>query len=247
MTDTAITAAQQVALVAQYSAISERQMDQVLSAMAQAWAAVPSYHDSDMQAWVDQVVPLVQTANQNLAYLTNAYVAMLASLASGQSVTPADLPAGQFTTDAMRGVSATEVYGRVPNEVWWQMSQGNSIDESRRIGGERAADIAATDMQLARTHSAQYAMTQYEGITGYVRVPDMGACAFCSLTSTRVYKTADLMPIHPHCRCTVQPVFNGNAPETVAPEITDETDHAGEQPTVVMHGEIGPLLTNRAA
>lgn len=45
-------------------------------------------------------------------------------------------------------------------------------------------------------------------IIGYERVYD-GGCGFCADAAELLYHSEDLMPVHEHCNCGVQPVFEG--------------------------------------
>jgi len=67
--------------------------------------------------------------------------------------------------------------------------------------------LAATDLQLAQTHSARDWMADDENVYGWRRVTDGDPCPLCALAATRIYYRADLMPIHEHCGCGVEPLY----------------------------------------
>lgn len=82
-----------------------------------------------------------------------------------------------------------------------------------KAGERRAQTIAATDLQLATTHTAQDALAANQQVVGYRRVLT-GAenCGMCVVVSTRLYHKRNLLPIHPGCDCVVAPVMAGEDP-----------------------------------
>jgi hypothetical protein len=123
-------------------------------------------------------------------------------------------------------------------------------------GIARLKDIAATDMQLAKTHTARESFTR-NGIQRYQRVlTGSTSCALCYVASTQTYSRGDLLPIHPGCDCSVSPIV-GDLDRDAELEATHEairqrfdTSDRGARAIdyrkaliVREHGELGPLLT----
>ena len=90
----------------------------------------------------------------------------------------------------------------VLSERAMQVGRG-ALEVSIELGGKRLLSLVGTDMQLAARQQASYTM-QASGREFYRRVLT-GAenCALCAIASTQRYSTADLMPIHPGCDCSV--------------------------------------------
>jgi hypothetical protein len=72
--------------------------------------------------------------------------------------------------------------------------------------------MAATDLQLAKTQTAQATfLATGNHIVGYRRVLEgPHSCGLCVVASTRLYHRSDLMPIHPNCDCSVFPVVSSD-------------------------------------
>jgi hypothetical protein len=124
--------------------------------------------------------------------------------------------------------------------------------------------IAKTDLQRARTLTAQTVMAQQPRFTYYVRtLQGERDCALCLIASTQRYRKEALLPIHPGCDCGVEPVRADFDPGQVIDEAKLEAIHAAVQAAlgesdragravdyskVIIqhnHGEIGPVLGYR--
>lgn len=89
---------------------------------------------------------------------------------------------------------------------------------AQSLAGETLTMIAADPENAVAlvsdfVHSTAAAESQrFNEATGairyWIRVTTPGEiCGLCVLAATRVYKTANLQPIHGNCRCTVQPLL----------------------------------------
>ncbi len=89
----------------------------------------------------------------------------------------------------------------------------NPQNDAASASERRAQTIGLTDLELATTHAAQDALSGDKSVVGYRRVLT-GAenCGMCVVASTKLYRTADLMPMHPNCDCVVAPVTAGEDP-----------------------------------
>lgn len=220
-----------------------------------SWAGLPSYRDRDMDAWVAATLPLVLAAQRQMATLTDAYLARLA----GQAVRGLDL--AKVTGAALRGVPPAAVYRRPAVTVYTALSKGRSVEFAGRMGLTRALSIVATDVQLAKTHTARISQ-QARGVRYFTRVLSGGKnCALCVIASTQRYHVGDLAPIHPGCNCDVaDAVADADPGQVIDPDLLDEAHRAVAEATgrsvdfsgrdvdyrklVVVHdhGEIGPVL-----
>lgn len=148
--------------------------------------------------------------------LTTAFLATLNGLHGGSS-TPVDVK--PVSVSAVRnGAEPAEVYGRPFHLVWRQLATAAEqvtppagyVDAAIKSGLDRATQLAATDLQLAKTHTAQQDMARNRNVVGYRRqLEGAYSCALCIVASTRRYHKADLMPMHPACDCTPVPIRGG--------------------------------------
>ncbi len=185
-------------------------------------------------------MPTVLAGQRHAVSLTDAYVAMMAAGQSGKPVRPLGLPSPYRRKDT----TPQDVYARPAAQARYDISQGIDVEAAIEGGLTRALSLAMTDMQLAKTYAAQDAMSGYDGITGYERVPGGGkTCALCLVASTQRYHTGDLMPIHPGCACDVEPLFGEN-PRVIHPELLqDVQDTLAERfpdDSIIMQRDITP-------
>jgi hypothetical protein len=223
-----------------------------------------SYRDADANAYVALMTPVMIATQQTTATITAAYLAHQVDALSGQTLTPATVPPGMVTGAALRGgVDPATVLRRPYEQLWYALSQGKTLDQAVAIGKQRALDNALTDIQLAKTKTAQFVLGQDPRVTGYRRVlTGTHSCALCVLASTVRYHKADLMPIHPNCDCAVEPLVGNQMPpdipasqihEVIRRDLGDKYVSPGARQGVDYrkvlvtheHGEIGPVLAVR--
>lgn len=177
----------------------------VLSYALRAWEGMPAYQDADFERFIERVVPRIEAGQKLTAEITDAYVARVVAdeLASGVSrgvVAP-------VTTEALRGVAASEVYHRPFSTVYAGLGAGKPLDVAVKAGKNRLMQLVSTNMQLAKTHSSRQAM-QRSGAVMFQRVlTGRENCALCTIASTQRYWVKDLLPIHPGCDCSTKPLF----------------------------------------
>lgn len=228
--------------------------DRVDRTMVSAWSQLPSYRDADMDRWRATVLPAVLAGQRTVAQLTAAHLGGRGAAVDTWAV----------TGEVLRGVDPAEVYQRPAVTVWAALAAGRSLELAARAGLSRARKLAATDMQLARTHTARAVMSA-GGVQYYARVLSGSEnCALCVVASTQRYRVKDLLPIHPGCDCGVRAL----SPREAVSQVIDEQlledvhdvieeqlgitpDRGGRAPdyrkliVTRQHGEYGPLLTAR--
>lgn len=218
------------------------------------------YRDADVALFVRQVAPVVLAGRRQVSAMTDAYLTQVLQ----QSGIKAPRR-GPIDTAALRGVPVEDVYARPYQTVWTSLSKGDAFDAAVSAGAARLGILIATDMQMAKTYTSRDVLSHSKGVTGYQRVPSgVNTCALCELASTQMYSRDDLMPIHPSCGCSVEPVTRdnpwdqaaaderyGNA-HAAAQDQLGESDINGRAPdyrkaiAVRDHGEIGPVLVRAA-
>jgi hypothetical protein len=222
---------------------------------AQARFAAGQFRDADLARFVAQVVPVVLAGRRQVSALTDVYLAQTLTTTLGRKVPPL----GPIDTNALRGVDPAEVYARPFVTVRTELSKGATFDDSVKAGAERLSDLVLTDMQLAKTNTAQNVFSKTDGVAGYKRtLTGSKNCALCSIASTMRYHKADLMPIHPGCDCGVAPIVAGDRARmdtqlelthAAVAERFGKSDPGGRAMDyrkfllVHEHGELGPVLT----
>lgn len=159
------------------------------------WNSMGSWRDADIARLLATVTPQVQSGQQRIADLTDAYLTRVAQ-EQGFIVRGRPLRA---TTEALRGVSDETLYARPFATMHDTLSKGGTVTNAIAAGGDRLRSIVATNLQLAKTHAGRRAM-QSGGVQMTERVPTgRENCALCVIASTQRYWASDLQPIHPGC------------------------------------------------
>jgi hypothetical protein len=207
-----------------------------------AWLELGQWRDPD-------VVPVMEGAQAATAALVAAEMAAVEAVAMGTADVVLDLT-GLGTTLELRGVPATEVWRRPAVETWTRLAHDVPLEDAVRSGAARADELATTNLQLAKTHTARAWGEADKRIVGYRRVLKGRSCALCTTAASQRYHGRHLLPIHSRCDCGVEPLYGERDPGQVIDvkaqpgEATDDT--GGDDVAVHHHGEVGPLLTERS-
>lgn len=234
----------------------------VVGFVQRTWTGLDQYRDGDIDRFVAAVVPIVTAGQVRVAALTDAYLATLAAAVFDTKLAPVGVPAELVTDETIRGVPAADVYRRAGVTVWTRLSQGVSLTDAVAVGGDRATAMAATDLQLAKTHASRYVLSATDNVVGYRRVLESGnPCGLCIVAATQKYSREDLLPIHANCDCSVQPIYGIGDPGPLSDlpddttsaigdrfsDVADSADPAHLHGEIVVHehGELGPVLAVR--
>jgi hypothetical protein len=248
-------------LAAAYAAQNRATRATVQTYLAALWAQLTSWRSDDAARFAGQAAAVVTGAQQRTAALTTAYLGQAITAAGG---TPPAATATAVSDEVIRGVAASEVYTRPFKTIWWGLSQGKDLQQCVKEGGDRLQDMAATDIQLAKTHTSRRMTSGATGIGGYRRVLEgTYSCALCVIASTQRYHQGALMPIHGGCDCGVAPIGSDRDPGQVIDEVSlnqmhdiiardlgeKYVDRGARSPldyrTVLIehnHSELGPIL-----
>lgn len=194
-----------------YQAQVQKIRAEVHARVARAWTSLPDYRDRDIDRFVSTVVPLVQGGQIQVANLTAAY-----------------FEAGLVDRDlilAARGIPAGEVYRRPATTLYTALANGKSFTEAVTAGSHRLADLAMTDLEMAKVRQAD-ASLRAAGAKSFRRtLTGLENCALCVIASTQRYRVGDLLPIHPGCDCGVAELPASWDPEqqVIDPQLLDHT------------------------
>ena len=249
-----------------YQRSTDRLRQQLVRYLTLAWGNLDDYRTADIERWVAQVVPVVEGSLRQMASMTDAYLATVETVTTGERAAP--LGAETPTTEALRGVPAAEVYQRAGVTVWTALSTGAEFPDAWQQGLDRATNIATTDLQLAKTHTTRSILGRKANVSGYRRVLEGSkSCGLCVVASTQRYRKSALMPIHGGCDCGVLPIYGDDDPgQVIDPNTLDGVHQAvadrfgdfdestrgrGGIPNyrdvlvTHTHGEIGPVLARK--
>lgn len=253
--------------IARYQTQYGRLRADVVARVLALWAMHGGLSDENAERFTFSAVPVVRGGQVAIARLVAGYLALLTRLAVGASRAAAVDPR-TVTTEALRGVDASEVYRRPIVTARTAVAEGKPLPEALRLGRDRLERIVDTDVALAQRQATVEVIGPDDRIVGYRRVLTGASCALCATASTQRYRKAELMPIHGRCDCSVAPIFGTADPGQVinrrllkdlraAAKQTGDSDYArsrhlkvAEDGTVRLpevsihrHGELGPTLS----
>lgn len=206
-----------------------------VTAVERLWREMRGYDRSDLDAWLATVVPTVGAAQRASVALTDAYLARMLDRA------PLGVSADEIIRANRGDVSPEEVYKRPFVTVWSALGAGTLHEDAIAAGLARATGTAAMDVQMAMRATSNTVQAADDGIYGYERVADAGACQFCLEVDTAFVYSADAMALHDRCGCGLEPVTR----ETRGQRVGQKGQH-GKRVAIRQHGELGPVLTDPA-
>lgn len=180
----------------------------VLEYIQRAWGSLGSYNEADIERFVQAILPVIMGGQIQTAALTDAALAAVETTVLGTQARPLGVQPARVSTEALRGVPAVEVYRRAGVTVWRALADGVAYEQAVGRGLTRAQSMAATDLQLAKTHTARRALQDNPRVVGHRRVLRGGSsCGLCVVASTQRYRKKELQPVHPFaiagsCRST---------------------------------------------
>lgn len=216
------------------------------------WDRLGGIDDIALEQFAVRAAEIVGIMQHQAATMASAYVDGIVGLAGQRPDRIVDIARAVATS--RNGVNLIEVYRRPVITARTQVADGKDLAQSLRVARTRAVTTADTDVKLAARSSARSAMVS-AGITHYKRVPDGTACVFCLTASTKRYVSADLMPMHTRCGCSVMPLVGAAADSPVADHAllarlkasSDRPDYWNDPKAAIAvreHGELGPVLTH---
>ena len=207
----------------------------VASVIAAIWRSLGSYNQADVPRFLSQALPVVAAGQTQSAALTAAFIAR------SMHVPVFGIDPARVTGAAVRaGTPPETVYNRAFNQTWHDHGQGVPWQEAVNVGESRVKSSANMDVSLAQRASFQVAQDDVPGIYGYQRVPSASACEFCQSVAGAYVKSANAMPLHNNCGCSLEPLTSTHPNATWLPSGA----HVSEGFAVHEHGELGAVLTD---
>jgi hypothetical protein len=226
----------------------KRLRDGASQALKRIWQNLPSHDRPNLDQWLSEVLPIVESAQRQSVALTNAY------LARALERQPVGLDVTALIGATVRnGTPPEEVYTRPFVTLWSELGEGKPWEEAAAMGLSRAVGAAATDVQLSMRGTLGAVQQADPSIYGYERVTDGAACNFCLEVDGAYVFSGDAFPLHSGCGCGVSPL---EAPHRGAVRLPDGTQvrdfqygPLNPQPlpegvAVKEHGEMGAVLVD---
>lgn len=249
------TTTKSMALTDRYQTAVGTTMRRVSAIAGALWNEVRTASEQAEDEFVASVLPSVLGGQQHMVTLTDAYMALFVSIESRKPMKPKGLPVAALVGAAARGGTPLDVVYRRPFGVArGALGKGASFNDAMDSARSRLVQTAATDVSLAARGARTEWMADDEQVTGWQRVTGGSCCALCAEAAVKMYRTGDLMPIHPGCSCISEPVVLGrrrqiqrDAPKIDdSPALADDAADPSVRPAqvvqIVEHGELGPVL-----
>lgn len=196
------------ALSASYSVALARIRAQILAAVLHQFRFSGSWREHDAAEFMSIVPPLVRGGQQAVSAITAGYVDRVTSEATGVTGPPVGISPSEVTGSAVRGgVDPAVVYRRPYATAWTDLAAGAPLPQALTKAERRIVDLVDTDLQLAKTNTVKKVGERNEKILGWRRIPQgTYSCALCLITATMIYHRRALLPIHPNCNCSIEPI-----------------------------------------
>lgn len=221
------------------------------STVGTLWDRLGGIDATALEQFAAQAAEVVGVTQLQAATIAAAYIDSVIGLAGGQRPTRI-VDVARAAMMARNGTTLIDVYSRPTITARAQIADGKDFAQALRIARDRAVSAADTDVKLAARSSARDAMVS-AGVKHYKRVPDAHACVFCLTASTQRYSTAELMPLHPRCGCSVMPLI-GESTHIIDSDLLARLKASSGRPdywndpkaaiAVHQHRELGPVLTH---
>lgn len=244
--------------IERFAAQSDQLREQLIAAVVAGYAGVDLYSAAEVTAAAQAAAASSNAQAIVTAGLAAEYLAVVSSIVTGEA-----LPAPVLVLPALRnGADMTAVYER-PAKLFRRLrSQGVEPAGAFQQAMTLAGTISEMNMTLSQREAYQQTFTKLEkvvDIKGYRRVvhPELsrtGSCGLCIAASDQVYHSAQLLPIHGNCNCTVLPIVGVNDPGSglnnlslgdlyaAAGDSTHGFDLKRARYVINNHGEYGPVL-----
>jgi hypothetical protein len=184
-----------------------QQLVQLVLGMRGRW-----YDNLSVARFKRDVLDLVRPGQEGTADLTAGYLDQVLDELDSLS-----RPGAVRLPERLRAVDPLEEWER-PAKVY-RRARLLGLDDlaAQERAEQRATDLARMDLALAAREGARQRLVANPRVTGYRRIihPELsqsGTCGLCLVAADRVYKAAELLPLHGGCQCTVLPITTAHDP-----------------------------------
>ena len=213
------------------------------------------YSPAQVERMAELVGVQVSAGQRSIAGLTDTYMSRMAREVFNETVPAVGVPDWMGKTLRLNVSGHVEVYSRLGAEYRRLSAAGMPSERALSATLNRADEMVSTDLGLAaRDQSSRF--VQQRNIKRYRRVtrPELskGTCGLCIAASTRIYRRADLMPLHARCKCVVVAMSPADLGDTLNKDVLaaaygdaeglDAASLKRVRVKVVQHGELGPQL-----
>jgi len=224
------------------TAVYQHELKKTRTAVANAvklhWHQLPDYRDSQVQPFVERVVPIIEAGQRRAITLTDAYISRK------MGVQPIGLDLAALTGAAVRGgVDPLIVYARPFTTLWTSVA---TIGYAQALLKATNRLLSTTEMDVtlsARNASLAYAK-ETPSIVGWQRVADASCCDFCQMLDGVKVGAEDASPLHNNCGCTVEPL-DASAGYSSEDFVSFAPGSDFGDVLIQEHGELGPVITNK--
>lgn len=200
----------------------------------------------DRLANVDQ--PSAERFTKAAATLSTASVAATAALSRSMYDVLAPEIDGDIAPVVIRGgLPPAELYQRSIITSRSLLAAGATWAAAMAAGRARAVSAARTDVMLANRAAAQAQADARPQVEGFTRLLDPGACEYCASLADETYSSADAVPLHNNCGCSVAPIIGRSDPaRALNGKLLDSLKPGSADVAVHEHGEMGAVITDAA-
>jgi hypothetical protein len=160
--------------------------------------------DDIAEDFADEVAPISLAAQRSLVSTLGGYLSV---------VTRAPFRAlnlDEVTGDALYPDEGLRDTWRIPVfSMWAALGAGVAFADAREEARRGAERQAQSDLAFAQAQGMARLTEGNPEVLGYQRVLAGDGCTFCVELADEVYGTGELMPLHPGCNCSVEPVLSG--------------------------------------
>jgi hypothetical protein len=215
--------------------IAQEYLRAIVSGLVVAvWNQLPSYDERDIDPFVNTVAPIVLAGQSQSVALTEAYLARMLRRQ------PLGVALPELVGASVRaGTPPNEVYKRPFINVWTALGKGVPWEDAVNAGRARAEASAQADVALSSRATFQAVQEADDGIYGYERVADGGACSFCRAVNGAYVKSADASPLHNRCGCSLEPLTRPHPRATYLPSGRSVVE---DNFAIHQHGELGAYI-----
>lgn len=235
-------------LTRRYQQELRRTRSTVADHLERQWRALPDHRDDRIDPFLNTVLPVVRAGQARAVALTSAYLSQKTKLSN-----PIGLDTDRLIGAAVRnGIDPADVYKRPFVTTWSSIEKiGYALAIEKGLSRLRSTaemDIAmsARDALLSFGEAFNSAGGSGSRIVGWVRVADPACCDFCQMLDGVRTGPSEPQPLHNNCGCTADPieVDSSNASGIDSANLTP--GDTVEQVRIEEHGEMGPLITDKA-